>query len=92
MNDIAPIGRSNYAAMGSTSRRGDTSTLPTTGTQRGNDEVTLSDNARYLSQMQQMPDVRQDKVAAVRQAIDDGTYETDEKLNAVLDPLLEDLA
>ncbi|MBL4701197.1 MAG: flagellar biosynthesis anti-sigma factor FlgM [Phycisphaeraceae bacterium] len=92
MNDIAPIGRSSYAAIGGTSRRGNTSASPATGTQRGNDEVTLSDNARYLSQMQQMPDVRQDLVTAVRQAIDDGTYETDEKVNAVLKPMLEDLA
>lgn len=92
MNDIAPIGRPNYTALGGTTRRGTTATTPVGGTQRGGDEVQLSDTARLLSKLRQMPDIRQEKIDQVRQAINDGTYDTDEKVDAILDPLMEDLA
>lgn len=91
MNDIAPIGRPNYTAIGGTTRRGAT-TPPVNGTQRGGDEVQFSDTARLLSKLRQLPDVRQDKVDQIRQAIDDGTYDTDEKVDAILGPLMEDIA
>ena len=92
MNDIAPIGRPNYTAMGSTTRRGATATSPANGTQRGGDEVQFSDSARLLSKLRELPDVRQEKIDQVRQAIDDGTYDTEEKVDAFLDPLMEDLS
>jgi flagellar biosynthesis anti-sigma factor FlgM len=92
MNDIAPVGRPNYTAMGGTARRGATQAAPINGTQRGGDEVQLSDTARLLSQLRQMPDVRQNKIDQVRQAIDDGSYDTEDKVDAILDPLMEDLA
>lgn len=91
MNDIAPIGRPNYTSLGNAGRRGTSTSVPATNTQRGSDEVQLSDSARYLSQLRQMPDVRETKVAQIRAAIDDGTYDSDEKVDAILSPLMEDL-
>ena len=91
MNDIAPIGRPNYTAMGGATRRG-TTAAPVSATQRGGDEVQFSDSARLLSKLRELPDVRQEKIDKVRQAIDNGTYDTDEKVDAILTPLMEDLS
>ena len=91
MNDIAPIGRPNYTSLGNTNRRGTSTSAPANSTSRGGDEVQLSNSARYLSQLHDMPDVREAKVAEIRAAIDDGTYDTEEKVDAILDPLAEDL-
>jgi flagellar biosynthesis anti-sigma factor FlgM len=67
-------------------------TSPTNGAQRGSDEVQFSDSARLLSKLRELPDIRQDKIDQVRQAIDDGTYDTDDKVDAMLEALMEDLA
>lgn len=56
------------------------------------DRVELSSHAVLLDRLRQLPDVRADLVSDVRAAISDGTYETDEKLNAAVARLLEDLA
>lgn len=92
MNDIAPIGRPNYTAMGGSTRRGTAPAASVNGTQRGGDEVQLSDTARLLSKLRQMPDVRQGKVDQVKAAIENGTYDTDDKVDAILTPLMEDIA
>jgi negative regulator of flagellin synthesis FlgM len=56
------------------------------------DEVNISDAARLVEQMQQMPEIREDRVEAVRQQIAEGTYETGDKLNAALERLLDEIA
>jgi negative regulator of flagellin synthesis FlgM len=56
------------------------------------DEVQISSAADFVSQVQQLPDVRGDRVAAIRAAIADGTYETPAKLDAALDGLLNEIA
>ena len=55
------------------------------------DEVNISDAARLVEQVQQMPEMREDRVEAVRQQIAAGTYETGDKLNAALDRLLDEI-
>jgi negative regulator of flagellin synthesis FlgM len=55
------------------------------------DEVDISDAARLVEQMHEMPDIRYDRVEAVRQQIADGTYETSDKLNAALERLLDEI-
>ncbi|MEN6458475.1 MAG: flagellar biosynthesis anti-sigma factor FlgM [Thermoguttaceae bacterium] len=55
------------------------------------DEVDISDAARLVEQVQQMPDIREDRVAAVRQQIAAGTYETGDKLNIALERLLDEI-
>lgn len=58
----------------------------------GNDTVEISDVAKYLGEIKKLPEVRQDKVDSIRQAIADGSYTTDDKLDTVVSGLLEDLA
>ncbi len=74
-------------------------TAITNGTQASQDEsrlgadtVEISDVAKYLGDIKNLPDVRQSKVDSIRQAIADGTYDTDDKLDAVVSGLMEDLA
>jgi|AMFO01.1.fsa_nt_gi flagellar biosynthesis anti-sigma factor FlgM len=54
------------------------------------DEATLSEEARLLQRVRQaidkVPDVREDKIAALRQQIQDGTYKINRE--ALIDALL----
>jgi hypothetical protein len=54
------------------------------------DSVEFSDTARYLGELKNLPDVRQDKVQAARDAIAAGKFETPERLNGTVDALLRD--
>lgn len=56
------------------------------------DEVSLSSAAQFLDQVRELPDVRTDRVAALKQAITAGTYETEERLSSALDRLLDEVA
>ncbi|MDY7110264.1 MAG: flagellar biosynthesis anti-sigma factor FlgM [Planctomycetota bacterium] len=51
----------------------------------------LSDHARFLDQLRRLPEVRSEHVEAVRQAIADGTYETEPRLEAAIDRLIQEL-
>lgn len=54
------------------------------------DQVELSQFGSMMSTLQAMPDIRIDKVNAVRAAIERGDYETDEKLDGTIDEMLKD--
>lgn len=63
------------------------------------DELELSSEAQQISQAQGTgapaslsSDIRTDKVAALREAIASGTYETPERMSAALDKLLDTFA
>jgi negative regulator of flagellin synthesis FlgM len=58
---------------------------------RINDEVDISDAARLVEQLHDLPDIRQNRVDAVRQQIAAGTYETREKLNTAIERLLDEI-
>ena len=55
------------------------------------DEVQISDAARLVEQAQQAPDIRQDRVNAIRAQIAAGTYETQEKLEIAVSRLLDEI-
>jgi anti-sigma28 factor (negative regulator of flagellin synthesis) len=55
------------------------------------DEVDISDAARLVEQVQQMPEIREDRVEAVRQQIAAGTYEAGDKLNTAVERLLDEI-
>jgi anti-sigma28 factor (negative regulator of flagellin synthesis) len=54
------------------------------------DRVELSGIGHLLSKLKSN-DIRTDKVASVKSAINDGSYEDDHKLNVAIDKLLDDL-
>lgn len=59
--------------------------------QAAQDTVHISDSARYLSEIKQLPDIRSDKVEAAKKAIANGTFETPERINGTVDQLLQEL-
>jgi negative regulator of flagellin synthesis FlgM len=57
-----------------------------------NDTLEISSQGAIASRLGEIPDIRHDRVAAIRQQIAEGTYETPEKLDAALDALLDEIA
>ena len=55
------------------------------------DELEISDVARFLEEVREMPEVRQERINEIRAKIADGTYETDEKLQIALGRLLDEI-
>ena len=55
------------------------------------DELEISKAARMLGDMQSNSDLRAERLAQIKAAIDDGTYETREKLDVAVDKLLKDI-
>lgn len=55
------------------------------------DVVEISTAAALAAKVQQIPDVRADLVARVKQEIKAGTYETPEKIDIAAERLLDDL-
>ncbi len=60
-----------------------------------NDELQISSAAQeaagMVDKVNQMPDIRQDKVNAIRAQIEAGTYETDDKLQTAVERLLDEI-
>jgi negative regulator of flagellin synthesis FlgM len=71
--------------------RGTASSAPARSTADVSDELHISDSARIAGQLSEIPDIRQDRVNSIRTAIAQGTYETDGKMSAALDRLLDEI-
>ena len=56
------------------------------------DELDISREAELMSRMSELPEIRADKVAELKAAIEAGTYETTEKLEGAVDRILDELA
>lgn len=56
------------------------------------DTVEISSSANFVDLVHQLPDIREDRVAAIRAAIADGTYETADKLDTALSRMLDEFA
>jgi anti-sigma28 factor (negative regulator of flagellin synthesis) len=56
------------------------------------DTVEISETARYLGELKKLPDVRQDKVQAARDAIAAGNFESSERLEGTIDALLKEFS
>ncbi len=91
MSEIPPIGRSNPALARIAARRAAQTPAPAPEAHRGGDRVELSTTARLLGQLKSVPDVRQGLIDRVRSQIDAGTYETEDKLDAAIDAILDEL-
>ncbi len=55
------------------------------------DEVDFSEAAQFAEQIRELPDMREDRVEAVRLKIAEGTYETSDRLNAAIERLLDEI-
>jgi len=55
------------------------------------DEVDISEAAQFAAQIRDLPDIRHDRVEAVRRQIAEGTYETSDRLNAAIERLLDEI-
>ena len=90
MSDISPIQRPAPATLDGIAKniRPDT---PAPAQSRQNDRVELSNQARLLSKIKELPDIREGLVNDVRAEIAAGTYETPERLDAAIDALVDDL-
>lgn len=82
-----------HAAQGLNSPHRTTAAAPqSVGYSYGSDQVDISPEADLLSQVHNMPEIRADRVADLKAQIAAGGYDTDEKLSAALDGLLDELA
>jgi negative regulator of flagellin synthesis FlgM len=58
----------------------------------GVDQLDLSPEVEFAAQARDLPDIREDRVAAIRAEIARGIYETPEKLDIALSRLLDEIA
>jgi len=55
------------------------------------DELEISDAARLVERTGEVPEIRQDRIDAIRARIAEGTYETPEKLEVAIKRLLDEI-
>lgn len=56
------------------------------------DQLDISPEASLISRLQDLPEIRADRVADIKAQIASGVYETEAKLDAALERLLDELA
>ena len=91
MSDIAPISRTSATAIQTRPNVSKSAVTAESTTPRKSDSVEFSQAARYLAKIAELPDIRQDLVDRVKGEIAAGTYETEDKIDALLDSLAEDV-
>jgi len=60
-------------------------------TEARGDRVEISELARFLSRLAELPDDRARRIVEIRTKIDNGTFVTSEQLNIATDRLFEDI-
>ncbi len=95
MPDISSIGNGSIDPL---SRPGAVTAYHRNGTSdsrtavnRDTDRVELSDHARFLGLLGQLPEGRVDLVEQIREAIVMGEYETEQKLGIAIGRLIDDI-
>jgi negative regulator of flagellin synthesis FlgM len=63
-----------------------------TASSLGVDQLDLSPEVEFAAAVRDLPDIREDRVAAIRAEIARGTYETPEKIDIALSRLLDEIA
>lgn len=99
MTDIAAIGGRVAGRIDPSVRTGRQTDAPIEDTRsdasrpaRGTDRVEVSRMAQYLRQLSDLPAIRVELVARVRDQIDSGVYDTPTKLQSALDELIDEHA
>ncbi|MCC6284110.1 MAG: flagellar biosynthesis anti-sigma factor FlgM [Phycisphaerales bacterium] len=91
MSDISAINAAAHVRLEPSMRAAPREHEPSTVV-RGEDRVELSDKARYMQRLREVPPMRQELVDRVREEIAQGNYDTPEKFAQALDALLDDVA
>jgi flagellar biosynthesis anti-sigma factor FlgM len=95
MTDISSIGHGSVGPVNGFHRTGPLASTDPGATRLArpgadaDDRVELSEHARFMSQLRQLPEIRADRVAEIRHQIAEGTYETDAKLDIAIARLIE---
>src|ERR1044072_5363909 len=58
----------------------------------GVDQLDISPEADFVAQARELPEIREERVAALKAQIQSGTYETADKLDMALSRLLDEIA
>ena len=90
MSDVGPVGTTKINPVGGAGRP-DPPPPSAPRAARPDDKVELSLKAQLLSKLAELPEVREDLVERVRAEIDAGTYDTPDKIDALVDELALDL-
>ncbi len=56
------------------------------------DHVELSEHAQMLEKIHQLPEVRNERIDAIKEAIANDTYLTDVKVNSAIEILIDEIA
>jgi len=91
MSDIAPLNGPSAAAYSPSGRVDRSVTATPSPVSRGSDKLELSGTSRILAKLNDLPEVRLDLVGRIRAEIAEGTYETDDKIDAAVEGLAQDL-
>lgn len=90
MTDINPIARPQHTTLESPSKH-KRSENDSSAPARGGDTVQLSNQARLLSKLKELPEVREGLVNSVKAQIDAGNYDTQERFDTAVNALLDDM-
>jgi len=84
-------GTQGARAVSDASQRIETKPETRPATSRASDRVEVSEAARWLEEMNRLPAIREDKVAAARAAIANGTLDSDEKLTIAVSRMIDEI-
>lgn len=90
MTDINPIARPQHTTLENLNKPARSSDGKQTPT-RGGDRVELSQQAKLLSKLKQLPEIREGLVNSVKSQIESGNYDTPERFDTAINALLDDL-
>lgn len=90
MSDINPIARPQRTTLEGTSKPKPHSAATQTPS-RGGDRVELSERARLLSKLKELPEVREGLINSVQSQIEAGNYDTPERFDTAINALIDDL-
>lgn len=96
MSELSPLSSGQVARTGrvgpATGRRSDAAeeSARVPGRDRGADEVQFSSHIQHLMELKNGGPVRMDLVNRIRNEIEQGSYETPEKIDAAIDELMSE--
>ena len=91
MSDVTPINRPPAAQI--IMPKAAVRTQPTKSTTvRSGDKAEFSITAKLLGKISELPEIRMDMVKSIQSEIADGTYDTPDKVDSLIDELADDLS